>query len=113
MAGNPLITFPALDQTLTWSSDNLFRLLLYMTDIAELVLKRKGMAFLADFQKGYSEEKMALLVQALQSLEVNIEIYILITNALISLLRHTWCDAIPRFFSFTCRTAPSVYTSRL
>lgn len=75
MAGNPLITFPALDQTLTWSSDNLFRLLLYMTDIAELILKRKAMAFLADFQKGYSEEKMALLVQALQSLEVNIEIY--------------------------------------
>lgn len=70
MAGNPLITFPALDQTPAWSSDNLFRLLLYMTDIAELILQRKSMAFLADFHRGYSEEKMALLVQALQSLEV-------------------------------------------
>lgn len=70
MAGNPLITFPALEKTPAWSSDNLFRLLLYMTDIAELILKRKSMAFLADFHRGYSEEKMALLVQTLQSLEV-------------------------------------------
>lgn len=70
MAGNPLITFPALDLTPAWSSDNLFRLLLYMTDIAELILKRKSMAFLADFHRGYSEEKMSLLIQALQSLEV-------------------------------------------
>ncbi|XP_062590152.1 uncharacterized protein LOC134251753 [Saccostrea cucullata] len=69
MAGNPLITFPALDQASSWTSDTLLRLLLYMTDIAELILKRKAMGFLADFQRGFSEEKMAMLIQALQSLE--------------------------------------------
>lgn len=77
MTGNPLITFPALEKTPAWSSDNLFRLLLYMTDIAELILKRKSMAFLADFHRGYSEEKMALLVQALQSLEVSLSILVM------------------------------------
>lgn len=62
MVGNFLIMFFVLEKILVWLFDNFFWFFLYMIDIVELILKWKLMVFLVDFYRGYSEEKMVLLV---------------------------------------------------
>ena len=76
LAGNPLLTFP-VDATRAqnrkvWLEEDLVRLLCHMIDMAELITSRKSAAVLVDFQTGCSDNKMAMILQALQSIEVHV-----------------------------------------